>query len=55
MQSMILRKMNRLNWKKSIHKLETMIRKAKIVQEEDVKGDVVNVGLKVTVKDLDTR
>ena len=37
-----------------IHKLETMIRKAKIVQEEDVKGDVVNVGLKVTVKDLDT-
>ena len=31
-----------------------MIRKAKIVQEEDVKGDVVNVGLKVTVKDLDT-
>ena len=31
-----------------IHKLETMIRKAKIVQEEDVKGDVV------TVKDLDT-
>ena len=27
-----------------IHKLETMIRKAKIVQEEDVKGDVVSVG-----------
>lgn len=37
-----------------IHKLETMIRKAKIVQDEDVKGDVVNVGLKVLVKDLDT-
>lgn len=37
-----------------IHKLETMIRKAKIVQEEDVKGDVVNVGLKVLVKDIDT-
>ena len=37
-----------------IHKLETMIRKAKIVQEEDVKGDVVSVGLKVTVKDLDS-
>ena len=36
-----------------IHKLETMMRKAKIVQEEDVKGDVVNVGLKVKVKDLD--
>ncbi len=35
-----------------IHKLETMIRKAKIVQEEDVSGDVVNVGLKVTVKDM---
>ena len=31
-----------------------MIRKAKIVQEEDVKGDVVSVGLKVTVKDLDS-
>ena len=37
-----------------IHKLETMIRKAKIVQDEDVKGDVVNVGLKVVVKDLDS-
>ena len=37
-----------------IHKLETMIRKAKIVQEEDVKGDVVSVGLKVTVKDVDS-
>lgn len=36
-----------------IHKLETMIRKAKIVQEEDVKGDVVNVGLKVRVMDVD--
>jgi transcription elongation factor GreA len=36
-----------------IHRLETMMRKAKIVQEEDVKGDVVNVGLKVRVKDLD--
>lgn len=36
-----------------IHKLETMIRKAKIVQDEDVKGDVVNVGLKVKVRDLD--
>lgn len=36
-----------------IHKLETMIRKARIVQDEDVKGDIVNVGLKVLVKDLD--
>ena len=36
-----------------IYTLENMIRKAKIVQEEDVKGDVVNVGLKVKVKDLD--
>lgn len=36
-----------------IHKLETMIRKAKIVKDEDVKGDLVNVGLKVKVKDID--
>ena len=36
-----------------IYTLENMIRKAKIVQDEDVKGDVVNVGLKVKVKDLD--
>lgn len=38
-----------------IRYLEEMLRKAKIVQEEDVKGGVVNVGLKVTVKDLDTK
>lgn len=38
-----------------IRYLEEMLRKAKIVQEEDVKGDVVNVGLTVTVKDLDTK
>ena len=37
-----------------IHQLEEMLRKAKIVQEEDVKGDRVNIGLKVTVKDIDT-
>ena len=37
-----------------IHELEEMLRKAKIVQEEDVKGDKVNIGLKVTVKDIDT-
>lgn len=37
-----------------IHYLEEMLRKAKIVQDEDVKGDKVNIGLKVTVKDMDT-
>ena len=37
-----------------IHELEEMLRKAKIVQEDDVKGDKVNIGLKVTVKDIDT-
>ena len=31
--------------------LENMIRKAKIVQDEDVKGDVVGVGLNVEVED----
>lgn len=36
-----------------IYTLENMIRKAKIVQEDDVKGDVVNVGLKVKIKDID--
>lgn len=36
-----------------IYTLENMIRKAKIVQEDDVKGDIVNVGLKVKVKDID--
>lgn len=37
-----------------IHFLEEMLRKAKIVQDEGVRGDVVNVGLIVRVKDLDT-
>lgn len=37
-----------------IHYLEEMLRKAKIVQDEDVKGDVVNVGLKVKLKDIQT-
>lgn len=37
-----------------IHALEEMLRKAKIVQDEDVKGDSVNIGLKVTVKDIDS-
>jgi len=38
-----------------IHKLETMMRNAKIINEKDVKGDQVNVGLKVKVKDVDTK
>ena len=37
-----------------IHELEEILRKAKIVQDEDVRGDTVNLGLKVTVQDLDT-
>ena len=37
-----------------IHQLEEMLRKAKIVSEEEMKGDKVNIGLKVTVKDTDT-
>lgn len=37
-----------------IHQLEERLRKAKIVQEDDMKGDKVNIGLKVTVKDIDT-
>ena len=37
-----------------IHELEEILRKAKLVQDEDVKGDTVNIGLKVTVQDLDT-
>ena len=34
-----------------IHKLETMMRNAKIINEDEVSGDQVNVGLKVRVKD----
>lgn len=34
--------------------LENMIRKAKIVQDEDVKGDTVGIGLNVVVKDQET-
>ena len=37
-----------------IHKLETMMRNAKVIKDEDVKEDVVNVGIHVTVKDEDT-
>jgi len=38
-----------------IAKLEEMMRKAKIVSEEDMSGDTVNLGLKVKVKDLTTK
>ncbi len=34
-----------------IHKLENMLRSAKIINEDEVSGDHVNVGLTVTVKD----
>lgn len=37
-----------------IHKLETMIRKAKIINEAEMSSDQVNVGLKVKVKDVDS-
>ncbi len=37
-----------------IYKLETAMRNAKIINENDVKDDKVNVGLKVSVKDEDT-
>ena len=30
-----------------IHELEEILRKAKIVQDEDVRGDTVNIGLKL--------
>lgn len=38
-----------------IHKLETMMRNAKIIDENDVKGDQVNVGMFVKVKDMDSK
>ena len=34
-----------------IHKLETMLRNAKIITEDEVSGDYVNVGVKVKVKE----
>lgn len=37
-----------------IHKLENMLRNAKIINEDEVSGDQVNVGLKVRVKDVDS-
>lgn len=36
-----------------IHKLETMMRNAKIINEDEVSGEFVNVGLTVKVKDVD--
>lgn len=37
-----------------IHKLENMIRKAKIIDEAEIAGDQVTVGLTVRVQDCDT-
>ena len=37
-----------------IHKLENMMRNAKIINEDEVSGDHVNVGLKVRIKDMDS-
>lgn len=37
-----------------IHKLENMIRKAKIIDEAEIAGDQVTVGLTVKVQDCDT-
>lgn len=37
-----------------IHKLETMIRKAKIIDENEISRDYVNVGLKVKIKVKET-
>lgn len=37
-----------------ILKLENMIRKAKIINEQEMKSDQVSVGLKVTVQDVDS-
>lgn len=38
-----------------IHKLENIIRNAKIINEEELSGDTANVGLVVKVKNLDTK
>ena len=35
--------------------LENMMRKAKVVHDGDVKGDAVGIGLKVKVKNMDTK
>lgn len=36
-----------------IHKLENMMRNARIITEEEVTGDVVNIGLQVKVEDME--
>lgn len=36
-----------------ISKLESMLRNAKVIDEDDLSKDVVNVGLKVSLEDLD--
>lgn len=38
-----------------ILKLENMMRKGKIIEDADLTGEHVNLGLKVRVKDLDTK
>ena len=38
-----------------IHKLETMMRNAKIINEDEVTGEYVNVGLRVTVENVDSK
>ncbi len=38
-----------------IYKLENMIRNAKIVKEDEISEDVVNLGLKVKLKDMATK
>jgi transcription elongation factor GreA len=38
-----------------IAKLETMIHNAKVVSDDDVSGDTVNLGLSVKLKDLNTK
>ncbi len=37
-----------------IAKLENMVRKAKVIEEDELTDDVVNIGSTVTTKDLDT-
>ena len=36
-----------------IHKVETMLKNAKIINEDEISSDQVNVGLTVTVTDID--
>ena len=36
-----------------IQKLEDMMRTAKVISEDDITAETVNIGLKVTVKDLE--